>query len=179
MHRTYERGISVIPDNSMLLYNATTLLDEMGDRERAVRYLYKSLEGDELLEDAYNYRACYGGQRDGTAKPSGYLTGALKSMRGLTGFTSTAVLYLRCQEGSRTLYFPLKRAYELNNRDQALIYNYAAVLIKLRQYTEAMQIYKTSLTSYPDDAELLLRLVQSICPYGREGPCSGSSKKSP
>ena len=47
-----------------------------------------------------------------------------------------------------------EKAYELNRNDQALIYHYAAVLIKLRRFDRALKIYRTSLSDYPNDAEL-------------------------
>ena len=60
------------------------------------------------------------------------------------------------------------KAYELNQQDQVLIYNYAAVLIKLRRYTEAMQIYKTSLTNYPEDAELYYGMSKVYAQMGEK-----------
>ena len=44
-----------------MLYNAGTLLDELGDREQAVHYLYQSLRR-KSLEDAYNYLGVLLGQ---------------------------------------------------------------------------------------------------------------------
>ncbi|NLM10449.1 MAG: tetratricopeptide repeat protein [Clostridiaceae bacterium] len=166
--KTYERGISVISDNSMLFYNAATLLDEMGDKERAVHYLYKSLEGDELLEDAYNYLGVLLGQL------GRYREAVQVFDRGIKVFESSYRLYFNrgiVLEMSRRLEdaaLSFAKAYELNQQDQVLIYNYAAVLIKLRRYTEAMQIYKTSLTNYPEDAELYYGMSKVYAQMGEK-----------
>jgi len=152
--KTYEKGIAVNSKNSMLLYNAATLLDEMGDREQAVRYLYKSIEGDELLEDAYNCLGVLLGQMER------YREAVQVFDKGIKVFGKSYQLYfnrgivLEMSRRHEDAVLSFEKAYELNKNDQVLIYNYTAALIKSRQYTKAMQIYKTSLASYPDDAEL-------------------------
>lgn len=164
--KTYERGISYNPSNSILLYNAGTLLDELGYKEQAVRYLYKSLEGDELLEDAYNYLGVLLGQM------KRYHEAVQIFDKGIKIFGNSYQLYFNrgiVLEMSRrfedaTLSF--EKAYELNKHDQVLIYHYTAVLLKIRQYTKAMRIYKTSLTNYPNDAELYYGLSKVYAQMG-------------
>ena len=102
----------------MLLYNATTLLDEMGDRERAVRYLYKSLEGDEQMEDAYNYWACYWGSRSTAAVQ--VLTGSIKIHERSYKLYFNRGIVLGNVKKARRLVLSAKR-HTTNNRDQALI----------------------------------------------------------
>ena len=60
--KTYEAGISAHPQSSILLYNAGTLMDEMGQKEKAADVLYKSLQGDDYQEDAVNYLGVLLGQ---------------------------------------------------------------------------------------------------------------------
>lgn len=165
---TYERGISANPTNSMLLYNAATLLDEMGDKEKAVRYLYKSLEGDELLENAYNLLGLILGQL------GRYREAVQVFDKGVKIFEFSYLLYFNrgiVLDMSRRLedaVISFEKAYELNKHDPVLIYHYTAVLLKVRQYAKAIKIYRTSLNNFPDDAELYYGLSKVYAHMGED-----------
>jgi len=152
--KTYEKGLAVNPGNSMLLFNAAVLLDETGDRERAVRYLYKSLDDEEKSEEAFNYLGVLLGQM-------GRFHESVQVFdRGIREFKNSYLLYfnrgivLEMSKRYEDAADSFERAYDLNKNDQELIYHYAAVLIKLRRFDKALKIYRNSLSSYPDDAEL-------------------------
>ena len=156
--RTYEKGINIAPQNSVLLYNMGTMLDELGKKDKAVQVLYKSLQCDETPEDAFNYL--------------GVLLGQLKRYReSVQVFEKGIYLY----KNSYQLYFnqgivlemarrledasvSFEKAYELDRKDPVLIYYYTATLLKLREYSKAIRIYKTGISNFPKDAELIYGL---------------------
>ncbi|MDD4297890.1 MAG: tetratricopeptide repeat protein, partial [Ruminiclostridium sp.] len=51
-----------------------------------------------------------------------------------------------------------EKAYELDRKDPVLIYYYTATLLKLREYSKAIRIYKTGISNFPKDAELIYGL---------------------
>jgi tetratricopeptide (TPR) repeat protein len=155
---TYEKGISEHPTSSLLLYHAGTLLDEMGRKEKAVEVLYKSLQGDEVLEDAIN--------------TLGVLLGQMKRYReavqvfdkGIAQFDRSYTLWFnrgvvlemaRRQEDAAASF---EKAYALNRHDPVLLYYYTGTLLKIRDYVKAIRICKQGLNNYPDDAELIYGL---------------------
>ncbi|ANX01347.1 hypothetical protein CSTERLE_07080 [Thermoclostridium stercorarium subsp. leptospartum DSM 9219] len=152
--RTYQKGISVSPNNSMLLYNAATLLDEMGDKERAIHYLYRALEGDEQSEDVYNYLGVLLGRMGRYAEAVQVFDKGIKLYEKSYRLYFNRGVVLELSRRFEDAEYSFEKAYELNKRDQELIYHYAAVLIKLRRFDKALKIYKASLSSFPDDVEL-------------------------
>ncbi len=166
--KTYEEGIAAHPTSSILLYNAGTLMDEMGQKEKAADVLYKSLQGDEYLEDAVNYL--------------GVLLGQMKQYResvqvfdkGLVQFDKSyqlwfnrgIVLELARREEDAVASFD--RAYELNREDPVLINYYTGALLKTRDYTKAIRICKQGLNNYPDDAELIYGLSKVYSHMGEK-----------
>ncbi len=156
--KTYENGLSENPDNSMLLYNYGTLLDEMGQKEKAIKVLYKSLQGDEMMEDTYNYL--------------GVLLGQMKSYResvqvfekGIRRFPKSYNLYfnrgvvLEMARRQEDAVKSFEKAYQFNHQDPMLYYHYTATLLKIRDYAKAIRICKEGLSNYPDDAELIYGL---------------------
>jgi len=107
--RTYQKGISVSPNNSMLLYNAATLLDEMGDKERAIHYLYRALEGDEQSEDVYNYLGVLLGRMGRYAEAVQVFDKGIKLYEKSYRLYLTVESYWNCQEGLRMLSILLKK----------------------------------------------------------------------
>lgn len=166
--KTYEQGIAEHPSNSMLLYNAGTLMDEMGQKKKAAGVLYKSLQGDAYLEDAVN--------------ALGVLLGQMKQYResvqvfdkGLTVFDKSYQLWFnrgivlemaRRQEDAAASF---ERAYELNREDLVLINYYTGVLLKTRQYAKAIRIFKQGMNNYPNDAELIYGLSKVYSHMGEK-----------
>jgi tetratricopeptide (TPR) repeat protein len=156
--KTYEAGITAHPTNSILLYNAGTLMDELGQKNKACEVLYKSLQGDEYLEDAVNYL--------------GVLLGQMKQYResvqvfdkGLDQFDKSYQLWfnrgivLEMARRQEDAVASFERAYELNKEDPVLINYYTGALLKTRDYTKAIRVFKQGLNNYPDDAELMYGL---------------------
>lgn len=166
--KTYERGLAVNPDDSRLLYNAALLLDETGNREQAVNYLYKSIEGNEQTEDEYNCLGVLLGQMGRYHEAIQVFDAGIrlfgKSYR--LYFNRGVVLEMSRRFEDAELSF--EKAYELNRHDPELIYHYAAVLIELRRFEKALKIYKTSLSEYPDDAELYYGLSKVYACMGEK-----------
>lgn len=156
--KTYEQGINELPKSSLLLYNAGTLLDELGKKDKAVRCLYRSIQGDEMLEEAFNYL--------------GVLLGQLKRYReSVQVFEKGISLF----DGSYQLYFnqgivlqmarrhedaadSFKKAYEMDKKDPNLINYYTSALLMLHDYTRAIRVFKAGISDNPDDAELVYGL---------------------
>lgn len=166
--KTYETGIAAHPSGSILLYNAGTLMDEMGRKEKAAEVLYKSLQGDEYLEDAVNYL--------------GVLLGQMKQYResvqvfdkGLVQFDKSYQLWfnrgivLEMARRQEDAVASFERAYELNREDPVLINYYTGALLKTRDYTKAIRICKQGLNNYPDDAELIYGLSKVYSHMGEK-----------
>lgn len=166
--KTYDLGISEHPQNSMLLYNAATLMDELGHKERAVQTLYKSLEGDEYLEDAVNYLGVLLGQM------GRYRESIQVFEKGIKRFDNSGTLYFNLGivlEMARRLNDAaeaFEMAYHLNPKDPILIYHFTAVLLKIRDYGKAIRICKQGLSDYPDDAELVYGLSKIYSHMGEK-----------
>lgn len=166
--KTYDMGIAANPGASILLYNAATLLDEAGRREKAVRYLYKSMQGDEVLEDAYNYLGVLLGQM------KRYRESVQVFDRGIQLFPRFYQLHFNrgiVLEMSRRLEDAansFERAYDLNRQDPVLIYHYTAALLRLREYSKAIRICKMGLSDFPDDAELIYGLSKVYAQMGEK-----------
>jgi tetratricopeptide (TPR) repeat protein len=166
--KTYEMGIAAHPSNSMLLYNAGTLMDELGQKNKACEVLYKSLQGDEYLEDAVNYL--------------GVLLGQMKQYResvqvfdkGLIQFDKSYQLWfnrgivLEMARRQEDAVESFERAYELNREDPVLINYYTGALLKTREYVKAIRICKQGLNNYPDDAELMYGLSKVYSHMGEK-----------
>ena len=166
--KTYEKGINREPLNSMLLYHAGTLLDELDQKDKSVQYLYKSLQGNEIIEDALNYL--------------GVLLGQMKRFResvqvfekGIKSFPNSYRLYFNrgiVLEMSRRLEDAVdsfEKAYELERKDPMLYYHYTAALIKIRDYTKAIRICKAGMSNYPEDTELIYGLSKVYAHMGEK-----------
>lgn len=166
--KTYEKGISEHPTSSILLYNAGTLMDEMGQKERAVKVLYKSLQGDAYLEDAINYLGVLLGQMER------YHESVQVFDKGIVQFNESYQLWYnrgivlgmaRRQEDAVTSF---ERAYELNREDPVLIYYYTGALLKTRDFSKAIRVCKQGMNDYPDDAELIYGLSKVYSHMGEK-----------
>jgi tetratricopeptide (TPR) repeat protein len=166
--KTYETGIAAHPSSSILLYNAGTLMDELGQKDKAAEVLYKSLQGDEYLEDAVNYL--------------GVLLGQMKQYResvqvfdkGLVQFDKSYQLWfnrgivLDMAKRQEDAVASFDRAYELNQQDPILINYYTGALLKTRDYAKAIRVCKQGLNNYPDDAELIYGLSKVYSHMGEK-----------
>lgn len=166
--KTYEAGIASHPTSSILLYNAGTLMDELGQKNKAAEVLYKSFQGDEYLEDAVNYL--------------GVLLGQMKQYResvqvfdkGLIRFDKSFQLWfnrgivLEMARRQEDAVASFDRAYEINREDPMLINYYTGALLKTRDYAKAIRICKQGLNHYPDDAELIYGLSKVYSHMGEK-----------
>ncbi|MBP7176449.1 MAG: tetratricopeptide repeat protein [Thermoclostridium sp.] len=166
--KTYEAGIATHPQSSILLYNAGTLMDDMGQKEKAAEVLFKSLQGDEYLEDAVNHL--------------GVLLGQMKQYResvqvfdkGLVQYDKSYQLWfnrgivLDMAKRQEEAVASFDRAYELNQEDPVLINYYTGALLQTRDYTKAIRILKQGLNNYPDDAELMYGLSKVYSQMGEK-----------
>lgn len=166
--KTYHKGLYYVPNNSMLLYNAGTLLDELGDREQAVHYLYQSIEAEEPVEDAYNYLGVLLGQINKYREAVQVFDEALRIFGASYQLYYNRGIILEMSRRYEDAVNSFEKAYEINKNDQVLIYHYTAVLIKIRQYNEALKIYKNSLNKFPKDAEIYFGLSKVYAYMGEK-----------
>ncbi|HZK28394.1 MAG TPA: tetratricopeptide repeat protein [Thermoclostridium sp.] len=166
--KTYQKGLYYIPNNSMLVYNAGTLLDELGDKEQAVQYLYQSIETEETVLEAYNHLGVLLGQLNRFRESVQVFDNALKIFGGSYQLYYNRGIVLEMSRRYEDAVISFENAYEIKKTDQVLIYHYTAVLLKTRQYTKALKIYKNSLINYPEDAQIYFGLSKIYAYMGEK-----------
>lgn len=166
--KTYEKGISQHPSCSILLYNAGTLMDEMGLQERAADVLYKSLQGDEYLEDAVNYLGILLGQMKRYRESVQVFDKGVKQFDKSYQLWFNRGIVLEMARRQEDAVASFERAYDLNREDLVLIYHYTGALLKIRDYAKAIRICKKGLNNYPDDCELIYGLSKVYAQMGEK-----------
>lgn len=166
--KTYEKGITVAPTSSLLLYNMGTLLDEACKREKAVQVLYKSLQSDEAPEDVFNYLGVLLGQMKRYRESVQILEKGIYLYKNSYKLHFNRGIVLEMSGRLEDAVVSFEKAYELDKKDPVLIYYYTATLLKLRDYTKAIRICKTGMLNYPEDAELIYRLSKVYTHMGEK-----------
>lgn len=166
--KTYDKAMAAFPTNSLLLYDAGTLMDEMGQREKAVQVLYRSIDGDEILEDAMNYLGVLLGQMKRYHESIQIFDKGNKQFPGSYQLYFNRGVVLEMARRLEDAVESFSKAYELNHKDPVLLNYYTAVLLKVRDYAKAIRICKQGLSNYPDDAELIYSLSKVYSHMGEK-----------
>lgn len=155
----FKKLLDLCPDWESLWYNLGDAYLKNGDKEQALSCLLKAEEIAPEHPNTCFYLGLYYEKAEDYEKAISYYKRSLKADNCFETNANLAVCYYAVEEFEKSLTYASKsyRLYpDLDN-----LYNYTRVLVKLKKYEEALEVFKATDLDYNEDAGILISHI--IC----------------
>lgn len=155
----FKRLLTLCSDWESLWYNLGDAYLKNGDKEQALSCLLKAEEIAPEHPNTLFYLGLYYEKTEDYIKAISYYKRSLKADNCFETNANLAVCYYAVEEFEKALVYA-KEAYNLY-RSVDNLYSYTRVLVKLKKYEKALEIFKATDLDYSNDADTLISHI--IC----------------